>query len=87
MIWTTRAIRSLRPDVDFTLNNNDISTIVWSTPNVAPLTQSQVDAEATRLETEFNQSVVDRAAALASAEAKLAVLGLSAAEIAALLSK
>jgi hypothetical protein len=87
MNWTLRAIRSLRPDVDFTLNNNDISTIVWSAPNVAPLTQSEVDAEATRLEAEANQSIVDRAAALASAEAKLAALGLSATEIAALLSK
>ena len=87
MIWTTRAIRSLRPDVDFTLNNNDITTIVWSTPNVSPLTQSEVDAEAARLEAEANQSIVDRAAALASAEAKLATLGLSTAEIAALLSK
>jgi hypothetical protein len=87
MNWTVRAIQSLRPGVDFTLNNNDISTIVWSIPNVSPLTQSEVDAEAARLETEFNQSIVDRAAALASAEAKLAVLGLSATEIAALLSK
>jgi len=87
MNWTVRAIQSLRPGVDFTLNNNDITTIVWSLPNVSPLTQSQVDAEAARLETEANQSVVDRAAALASAEAKLATLGLSTAEIAALLSK
>ena len=87
MNWTIRAIRSLRPNVDFTLNNNDISTIVWSLSDVSPLTQSEVDAEATRLEAEFNQSIVDKAAALASAEAKLAVLGLTATEIAALLSK
>jgi hypothetical protein len=87
MNWTIRAIQSLRPGVDFTLNNNDITTIVWSTSNVSPLTQSEVNTEATRLETEFNQSIVDKAAALASAEAKLATLGLSATEIAALLSK
>jgi hypothetical protein len=87
MNWTMRAIQSLRPDVEFTLNDNDISTIVWSIPNVSPLTQSEVDAEAARLEAEANQSVVDRAAALASAEAKLATLGLSTAEIAALFSK
>jgi len=87
MNWTMRAIQSLRPDVEFTLNDNDISTIVWSIPNVSPLTQSEVDTEAARLEAEANQSVVDRAAALASAEAKLATLGLSTTEIAALLSK
>jgi len=86
MNWTMRAIQSLRPDVEFTLNDNDISTIVWSTPNVLPLTQSEVDAEAARLEAEANQSIINKAAAIASAEAKLAVLGLSTAEIAALLS-
>jgi len=87
MNWTMRAIQSLRPDVEFTLNDNDINTIVWSTQNVSPLTQSEVDAEAARLEAEANQSIINKAAALASAETKLAVLGLSTAEIAALLSK
>jgi len=87
MNWTMRAIQSLRPDVEFTLNDNDISTIVWSIPNVSPLTQAEVDAEAARLESEADQSIINKAAALASAEAKLATLGLSATEIAALLSK
>jgi hypothetical protein len=87
MSFTIRAIQSLRPGVEFSLSNNDISTIVWNIPNVLPLTQSEVDAEATRLEVEANQFVADKAAALISAEAKLAVLGLSTAEVAALFSK
>ena len=34
------------------MNNYDVENIIWHTPNVEPLTKTEVDAELNRLQTE-----------------------------------
>jgi len=82
-----KAIRALRPDAEFTIIDSDLSTIVWNSPDVTTPTEAEVNAKITELEAADAQAITDKAAALASAESKLAALGLTAAEVSALLSK
>lgn len=44
------AIESLRPGAPWTLHGTDVTTIIWHTPGVQPLTQPEVEAEAARLQ-------------------------------------
>ena len=46
------AVLSLRPNTEWTMNNYDVENIIWHTPNVEPLTKTEVDAELNRLQTE-----------------------------------
>jgi hypothetical protein len=82
-----RAIQALRSGVGFTMINNDLSKITWDVEGTITPTESEVNAKIAELEAADAQAVIDKAAALASAEAKLAALGLTAAEVSALLSK
>lgn len=79
-----RAIQALRPGVGFTMINNDLSQIVWDVEGTTTPTEAEVTAKITELEAADAQEVIDKAAAKASALAKLAALGLTAEEIAAL---
>jgi hypothetical protein len=72
-----KAISSLRPGAEFTMNNDDIKTIVWHTEGVTTPTKKQIDDEIKRLEAAEVQSIADKAAAKASAIAKLEALGLN----------
>ena len=83
----TRALQALRPNAEFTITDADLSTVVWNSPSTTTPTQAEVDAKIAELEAADAQAVIDKAAALASAESKLAALGLTAAEVSALLSK
>jgi hypothetical protein len=82
-----RALQALRPDAEFTITDSDLSTIVWNSPSFTTPTETEVNAKIAELEAADAQTIIDKAAALASAEAKLAALGLTAAEVSALLSK
>jgi hypothetical protein len=75
-----KAIQSLRPGVEFTINNSDISTIKWNTEGTTTPTQAEVDAKIVELQAE--DALIE--AAKESGKAKLAALGLTAEEIAAL---
>jgi hypothetical protein len=75
-----RAIASLRPGTEFTMNNDDIKTIVWHTEGVTTPTKKQIDDEIKRLETAELAEVQAKEAAKASAIAKLEALGLNLAE-------
>ena len=79
-----RAIQALRPGVGFTMINDDLSEIVWDVEGTTTPTQAEVDAKIAELEAADAQEIIDKAAAKASAEAKLAALGLTIEEIAAL---
>lgn len=81
MITTAQAIVSLRPNVEWSMNGDDIEGIIWHTPNVEPLTTAEVQAEVERLEQVAVAEVESRVALRASAEAKLAALGLTLDEI------
>lgn len=67
MITTQQAVMSLRPNVEWSLNGDDVEGIIWHTPNVEPLTTKQVQAEITRLESEATaQAAADQAATAAA---------------------
>ena len=86
MITTAQAVMSLRPGVEWTMNGDDVEGIIWHSEGVQPLTSKQVAAEVKRLEQAEIDDAAAKAAARESAEAKLAALGLTADEVAALLS-
>lgn len=85
MIKTADAVMSLRPNTEWTMNGDDVEGIIWHTPNVAPLTRAEVDAEVARLEAAAAAAEAERVAARESAVAKLSALGLSEVEVAVLL--
>ncbi len=78
------ALISLRPNAQFTMNDEDLSTIVWYTDGVTTPTKEELDAEVIRLEEEATAKVAAQAANKESARAKLAAIGLTPEEISAL---
>jgi len=85
MITIQQAVMSLRPGVEWTMNGDDVEGIIWHTPNVEPLTTAEVQAEIIRLEQEAENAEAERIAAKESAMQKLAALGLTEAEVNAIL--
>jgi len=81
MIRTGEAVASLRPDTEWSMSGDDVEGITWHTQGVTPLTEAEVAAEVVRLEADADAAVAASAALRASAEAKLAALGLSVEEI------
>lgn len=77
MIDAAQAVASLRPNIEWTMNGDDVEGIIWHTEGVEPLTTAEVQAEVKRLEKAAAQAVADREAAKASALAKLEALGLT----------
>ena len=78
------ALISLRPGAQFTINDEDLSTIVWYTDGVTTPSKEELDAEVIRLEEEATAKVATQAANKESARAKLAAIGLTPEEISAL---
>ena len=72
-----QALRSLRPGAEFTINDEDISTIVWYTEGVKTPTKKEIADEIKRIEAAEAKAIADKAAAKASAIAKLEALGLN----------
>jgi hypothetical protein len=63
MITTAQAVSSLRPNVEWSMNGDDVENIIWHTDGVEPLTQAEVDAEINRLEkAETDKAIADQAA-------------------------
>jgi hypothetical protein len=81
MIFVSDAIRSLRPGAEYVMYGDDVENIIWHTEGVQPLTKAQVDTELARLEQETADKQAAKAAALASAKAKLSALGLDIDEV------
>lgn len=73
---TITAIHSLRPNTEWTLENDDVENMVWHTPNVEPLTKVEVEAEIERLKKEEEQKKIEAVVKRQNALAKLAALGL-----------
>ena len=78
------ALQSLRPGAEFTFNDDDLSTITWHKEGVTTPTQEEIDNEIKRLDEEAAQAITAKADAKASAQAKLAAIGLTPEEIAAI---
>ena len=75
MITTQEAVMSLRPGVEWSMSGDDVAGITWHTPDVEPLTQSEVDAEMVRLESAEATAEVDRVATITAARDHAASLG------------
>ena len=68
MITTSQAVMSLRPGIEWSMSGGDVKNITWHTPNVEPLTQTEVEAEIVRL------AAAAEAAAAGKATARAALL-------------
>lgn len=79
-----QAISKLRPQAEYSFINNDYSTIVWDKLEGDAPTKSEVDAAIEQVKANEAQAILDRAAAKEAAQAKLAALGLSLDDLAAL---
>jgi hypothetical protein len=84
MTTFTKALLSLRPNKEFSWSNDDLSTLIWHSPDTTTPTLDELNAEVARLEALQVQEKTNKEAAQASALAKLSALGLSSEEIAAL---
>jgi len=78
------AIRYMYPEANFSMVNDDISTIAWRTEGITTPTQEEVDNAIASMEAEEAAKVAAQAANKESAQAKLAAIGLTPEEIAAL---
>jgi len=81
MITTAQAVASLRPNIEWTMNGDDVENIIWHTPNVEPLTTAEVETEVLRLEQAAVDAEAVKVAARESAVAKLSALGLNLSEV------
>jgi hypothetical protein len=79
-----QAINNLKPTSEFVLTNDDYSTIEWHVLEGTAPTKAAVDAEIEKIKSAEITAAEEKAAAQASAVAKLSALGLTAEEIAAL---
>ena len=69
MITTQQAIASLRPNIEWTMNGDDVEGITWHTEGAEPLTTAEVEAEMQRLETaEADKAQADEEARTAAIE-------------------
>jgi hypothetical protein len=75
MITTQQAVVSLRPNVEWSMNGDDVEGIIWHTENVQPLTAAEVAAEVQRLEAEAVTAAEAVAAGQAAAVAHAKSLG------------
>jgi hypothetical protein len=72
-----KAIQYLRPDAEFVMTDDDPSTIVWHSEGVTTPTAKQIKDAIKAMEAEEATLIATKAAAKASAIAKLEALGLN----------
>jgi len=82
--YLSAAIRHLRPNAQFSYQNDDYSTIKWDVLDGDAPTQTEIDAAIEEIKADEAQAEIDKAAKKAAAEAKLAALGLTADDLKAL---
>lgn len=85
MKYLVTAIRNLKPNSEFVIIDKDYSTIEWLSLEGDAPTQSQIDAEIESIKANELAETNAHAAAKQSAMDKLAALGLTADEVAALI--
>lgn len=73
----SKAIMALRPNAEFTMNDDDPSTIIWHTEGVTTPTAKEIKDAIKAMEAEEAAQVAAKEAARTSAIAKLAALGLT----------
>lgn len=76
MIYAADAVNNLRPNTEFTMSGDEVTGIVWHTPDVEPITAKELKDEIARLQKIEEQKPILKAAllerlGLSEAEAKL----------------
>jgi hypothetical protein len=84
MNYLTKAIRHLKPNAQFSFTDEDYSTIKWDLLEGDAPTQAEINAAIEQVKADEAQAVIDKAAAKAAAQAKLAALGLTVEDLQAL---
>jgi hypothetical protein len=74
--YLVKAIRKLKPNSEFSFNNNDYSTIKWNLLEGEAPTQAEIDTAIEQVKADEAQAELDKAAKKSVAEAKLVALGL-----------
>ena len=85
MDYLSAAIFLLRPDSEFSLTNDDYSTIKWDKLEGDAPTQSEITAAIKVVKANEAKAEADKAVAKASAQTKLAALGLTPDEVTAII--
>lgn len=80
-----QAILSLKPNSEFTMLDNDYSTIEWLVLDGEAPTLKEIETELKKLNDGVAKAEADKAAAKTSAQAKLAALGLTEDEVRAII--
>jgi hypothetical protein len=77
MDYLVEAIRKLKPGSEFAFSNNDYSTIKWDVLEGEAPSHADIDAAIEQIKVEEAQAKLDKVANKATAQAKLAALGLT----------
>ena len=84
MSYLVKAIKKLKPTAEFSFNNDDYSTIVWDILDGDAPTQAEIDKAINQIKADELAEAETKAAAKATAQAKLASLGLTTEDLQAL---
>jgi hypothetical protein len=76
-----KAIQYLYPNAEFTMTDDDISTIIWGTQGITTPSAKQIQDAIKGMQAAEAKAISDKEAAKASTLAKLEKLGLTAEEI------
>jgi hypothetical protein len=82
--YLVQAIKKLKPTAEFSITNNDYSTIKFDVLDGDAPTQTEIDDAIEQVKADEAQAVIDKANAKAAAQAKLAALGLTVEDLTAL---
>ena len=83
-MYLTKAIRKLKPTAEFSFTDNDYSTIKWDSLEGDAPTQAEIDKAINQIKADELADAETKAAAKATAQAKLASLGLTTEDLQAL---
>jgi len=82
--YLVKAIRKLKPSAEFSLIDNDYTTIKWDVLDGDAPTKAKIDAAIEQIKSDDTAAETNAAADKATAQAKLAALGLTADDLKAL---
>lgn len=83
-IYLSKAIYKLKPNAEFVFTGDDYSSIKWNSLEGKAPTQSEIDYAIEQVKADEAQAVINQANAKATAQAKLAALGLTVEDLTAL---
>ncbi len=82
--YLSLAIQKLKPDSEYKFNEQDYSSIEWIKLEGKAPTQAEINAAIEQVKADEAQAEIDKAAKKTAAQAKLAAVGLTADDLAAL---